>query len=136
MTEGTYESELLYHSYCPGHVQKPIAWGHYENSPETWFYLCDFYDMDSNLKKIPDPESFVSIIVDVHQTSMLELAASKDTLNLNTKELFNVAYLVQAIELNKLLFKLLKVLLVVRIIENNNVIYIKEEDNPIIYVEV
>jgi hypothetical protein len=57
-------------------------------------------------------------------------------LNLNTKELFNVAFLVEVIELNKLLFKLLKILLLVRVIEDNNIVYVEEEDNPINYLKV
>jgi hypothetical protein len=57
-------------------------------------------------------------------------------LNLNTKELFNVAFLAEVIELNKLLFKLLKILLLVRVIEDNNIVYVEEEDNPINYLKV
>jgi hypothetical protein len=64
------------------------------------------------------------------------LVASKNALNLNTKELFNVTYLVEVIELNKLLFKLLKILLVVRVIENNNIVYIEDKDYSIIYLKV
>jgi hypothetical protein len=63
------------------------------------------------------------------------LAASKDALNLNTKELFNITNLIEVVELNKLLFKLLKILLVVRIVEDNNIVYVEEENNPIVYLE-
>jgi hypothetical protein len=41
MIKGTYESELLYHAYCPDHVPKPIAWGQYHDEPNTWIYISD-----------------------------------------------------------------------------------------------
>jgi protein-ribulosamine 3-kinase len=72
MMKGTYESELLYHAYCPDHVPKPIAWGQYQDEPNTWFYISDFHDMDSDLQNIPDPKVFVKIISDVHKESVGE----------------------------------------------------------------
>jgi hypothetical protein len=54
---------------------------------------------------------------------------------LNTKEPFNVAYLAQAIELNKLLFKLLEVFLIIRIVEDDDIVHVEEEDNPVVYPE-
>jgi hypothetical protein len=65
----------------------------------------------------------------------VELAASKDTLNSNTKEPFDVAHLAQAIELNKLLFKLLEVFLVIRIVEDDDIVHVEEEDDPIVYLK-
>ncbi|CAE7215502.1 Fructosamin-kin multi-domain protein [Pyrenophora teres f. teres] len=67
MMEGTYESELVYHSYCPSHVPRPIAWGEYEDEPDTWFYLCEFHDM---VEEVPHPRTFVSIVAGVHKASM------------------------------------------------------------------
>ncbi|KAI4922771.1 hypothetical protein J4E90_001205 [Alternaria incomplexa] len=67
MMQGTYESELLYHSYCPEHVPTPIAWGAYKDHPDTWFYICDFHDMA--MEKL-DPSAFVDIITGVHKASM------------------------------------------------------------------
>jgi hypothetical protein len=37
MMEGTYDSELLYHSYCPDHVPTPITWRSYGEDPDPWF---------------------------------------------------------------------------------------------------
>jgi len=65
--EGTYESELLYHAYCPQHVPTPIAWGAYTDDRDTWFYICDFHDM--MMEKF-DPSVFVGIIAEVHKSSM------------------------------------------------------------------
>jgi len=39
------------------------------------------------------------------------------------------------IELDKLLFKLLKILLVVRMIEDDDIIYVEEENNPFVYLK-
>jgi hypothetical protein len=41
--------------------------------------------------------------------------------------------LTEVVELDKLLFKLLKVILVIRIEEDDNVVYIKEENCPFVY---
>jgi hypothetical protein len=63
----------------------------------------------------------------------VELAASKNALNLDTKELFNIADLAEVIELNKLSFKALKVLFVVRVIEDDNIVNVEEEHNPVVH---
>lgn len=57
--EDTYESELLYRSICSEHVPTPIAWGSYADQPDTWFYICEFHDMD--MEKL-DPSAFVNSI--------------------------------------------------------------------------
>jgi hypothetical protein len=67
MMECTYESELLYHSYCPDHVPTPITWVSYGEDPDPWFYLCDFYDMVTNRLS---PSTFVEIIAEIHETSI------------------------------------------------------------------
>jgi hypothetical protein len=41
----------------------------------------------------------------------------------------------EVVELNKLSFELLEILLVVRVIEDNNIVYVEEENNPIVYLE-
>jgi hypothetical protein len=53
------------------------------------------------------------------------LATGKEALNTNTKEPLDVIHLVQAIELDKLLFKLLKVFLVSRMVEDDDIIHIE-----------
>jgi hypothetical protein len=56
-------------------------------------------------------------------------------LDTDTQEPFDTAYLAQAIELDKLLLKLLEVFQVIRMVENDDIIYIEEEDNPVIHPE-
>jgi len=63
------------------------------------------------------------------------LAAGKNTFNSNTEESFNVAHLAQAIKLDKLLFKLLEVFLIIRMVEDDNVVYIEEEDDPVVHLK-
>jgi hypothetical protein len=63
------------------------------------------------------------------------LATGKEVLNMDIQEPFDTAHLTQAIELDKLLLKLLEVFQVINIIKNDDVIYIEEEDNPVIHPE-
>lgn len=67
MMEGSYELESVFHRFSPNHVPKPIAWGNYKSSPIVWFYVSAFHNM---VNKVPEPEDFVSIIANVHRTSM------------------------------------------------------------------
>jgi hypothetical protein len=62
--------------------------------------------------------------------------AGKNAFNTDTKELFNIANLTEVVQLNKLSFELLEFLLVVRVIEDNNIVYVEEENNLIVYLEV
>jgi hypothetical protein len=61
------------------------------------------------------------------------LAAGKEALNTDIKEPFDVIHLVQAIKLDKLLFKLLKIFLVTRMVEDDYIIHIEEEDNSVVH---
>lgn len=61
--------------------------------------------------------------------------SSKDSLYSNTEKLFDIANLTELIELDKLFFKLLEIVLVVRVIQDDDIVYIKEEDYPIIHLK-
>jgi hypothetical protein len=41
--------------------------------------------------------------------------------------------LAEVVELNKLSFELLEILLVVRVIEDDDVVHVKEEDDPVVH---
>jgi hypothetical protein len=43
--------------------------------------------------------------------------------------------LAEVIELNKLSFKALKIVFVVRVIEDDNIVYVEEEHNPVVYLK-
>jgi hypothetical protein len=60
------------------------------------------------------------------------LATGKEALNTDTKEPFDVIHMAQAIGLDKLLFKLLKIFLAIRMVEDDHIIHIEEEDNPVV----
>jgi hypothetical protein len=63
------------------------------------------------------------------------LAIGKEVLDTDTQEPFDTAHLAQTIDLDKLLLKLLEVFQVIRMVENDDIIYIEEEDNPVIHPE-
>jgi hypothetical protein len=63
----------------------------------------------------------------------VELAASKDALNSDTKKPFNITNLTEVVELDKLLFKLLEILLVVRMIQDNDIVHVEEENDSVIH---
>jgi hypothetical protein len=54
---------------------------------------------------------------------------------LDTKELFDIADLAEVIELNKFSFKALKIVFVVRVIEDNDIVHVEEEHNPVVYLK-
>lgn len=64
---GTFASEKAFYEYAPQNIPKPIAWGNYKSNEEMWFYLAEYHEM---VDEVPDPQQFVSIIVDIHQKSM------------------------------------------------------------------
>ena len=56
------------YNLLPTFVPKSHAWGKFQlKSPETYFFLCDFVDMDHGL---PDPSIFCARLAHVHQTSI------------------------------------------------------------------
>jgi hypothetical protein len=63
------------------------------------------------------------------------LAAGKETLNTDTQEPFDVAYLTEIAELDKLLFKLVKLLLVVRVVKHDDIVYVEEENPSVVRQE-
>ncbi|KAG8161739.1 hypothetical protein KVR01_008726 [Diaporthe batatas] len=69
MMEGSFESEAIFHHYAPENIPEPIAFGHYESSPDTWFFLAQFFDM---VDEVPEPGQFIPLIVKIHMRSMGE----------------------------------------------------------------
>ncbi|KAL9042001.1 MAG: hypothetical protein Q9214_003918, partial [Letrouitia sp. 1 TL-2023] len=58
-------SEL--YKVVPIFVPKPRAWGKFKlEKPATYFFLCDFVEMD---KCLPDPEAFCSQVAELHRIS-------------------------------------------------------------------
>ncbi|KAL8764375.1 MAG: hypothetical protein Q9184_000080 [Pyrenodesmia sp. 2 TL-2023] len=67
MMRGTFESEVMLHSFAPNNVPKPLAWGSYKKEPDSHFYMCDFYDMTDDL---PDISRFCAVVAQIHLDSM------------------------------------------------------------------
>lgn len=67
MIEGEYEGMLTIHKVTPGFVPEPIAWGEYQSTPATFFFICEFIDMEETL---PDPAEFCSKVAELHRRSV------------------------------------------------------------------
>ena len=64
--KGEFEGTAAIYSVTPEFVPKPIAWGAYESTRDTYFYICKFHELDLEL---PDPEDFCSTLATLHQDS-------------------------------------------------------------------
>ncbi|KAL9069431.1 MAG: hypothetical protein Q9157_006158, partial [Trypethelium eluteriae] len=68
MLNGEWESSKAIHELMPGFVPEPLGFGRYKlKKPATWFYLCEFIDMD--LETAPDPVDFTAKVSELHKTS-------------------------------------------------------------------
>ncbi|KAJ4289239.1 hypothetical protein N0V90_011581 [Kalmusia sp. IMI 367209] len=63
LEEGAYHSKNAYSCYAPSHVRKPIGFGEFKGTPDTWFYLSEFHAM---MDELPDIRKFVDIVTKVH----------------------------------------------------------------------
>ena len=67
MVEGEYNAMVALHATTPSFVPTPLTWGKLHCSdPETYFFLCEFIDMNICL---PDPIQFCSRLAELHRTS-------------------------------------------------------------------
>lgn len=66
MTQGEFESSLEIHKLLPDFIPEPIAWGSYMTVPETYFFLCRFKEMKTDL---PSPYDFAARLAALHQNS-------------------------------------------------------------------
>jgi protein-ribulosamine 3-kinase len=68
MMEGEFTSMSELHKTMPNFVPRPYTWGKYHNeSPETYFFLCEFIDMSD---RVPDPNQLCSKLAQLHRTSI------------------------------------------------------------------
>ncbi len=64
---GEFTSVTKIHSLIPGLVPAPHGWGKYKaGSPDTYFFLSDFLDMDTSA---PEPAQFTARVAELHQKS-------------------------------------------------------------------
>lgn len=55
------------HEVLPEFAPNPIAWGTYETTPDTHFFVCEFREMKEGM---PDPDKFASLLSAMHQKSV------------------------------------------------------------------
>ena len=68
MMEGEYWAMTELYKTMPSLVPKPLARGKLQSeSPETYFFLCDFVDMSDQL---PDPDRLCTSIAELHRNSI------------------------------------------------------------------
>ena len=67
MMLGEFTSVTEIHSLIPGLVPAPRGWGKYKTgSPDTYFFLSDFLDMDTSA---PEPVQFTARVAELHRKS-------------------------------------------------------------------
>ena len=68
MLEGEYEGIHAIYKMVPEFVPKPIAWGRYQNTPDTYFFVQEYIDMDAS--ELPKAETFCSKLAALHKSSI------------------------------------------------------------------
>ena len=64
MMEGEFNAMTALYEAMPTFVPTPHAWGKFDlPSPQTYFFLCDFVDMNN---KLPNPSQFASRLAELH----------------------------------------------------------------------
>ena len=71
MMRGEYTSVTTIHALMPDLVPTPHGWGKYKGgspvgSPDTYFLLSDFVDMDTSA---PEPSQFTARLAEMHRKS-------------------------------------------------------------------
>lgn len=66
MVVGEFESMSAIHAVAPEFVPRPVAWGQYADVPATYFFLCAYRSMKSDM---PDPVQFTALLGKVHHQS-------------------------------------------------------------------
>lgn len=68
MMEGEFAAMTELYKTMPSFVPRPIAWGKFQiEDPPTFFFLCDFVDMSSQM---PDPDRLCARVAQLHRTSV------------------------------------------------------------------
>jgi protein-ribulosamine 3-kinase len=61
--KGEFESTSAIYSITPDFCPKPIAWGTFNNDPDSHFYVCKFYEFTEG---VPEPVSFCEKLARLH----------------------------------------------------------------------
>lgn len=68
MFHGEYESMKAIHAVVPDFAPLPITWGTFQSSPDTYFFLCEYREMNDGA--IPGPDEFAGRLAALHQNSV------------------------------------------------------------------
>lgn len=66
MVHAEFESMKAIHGITPDFAPRPMAWGSYETTPDTHFFLCEFRHFDDEM---PNPKDFTLRLAKLHQNS-------------------------------------------------------------------
>ncbi|KAH8886230.1 hypothetical protein GQ53DRAFT_828231 [Thozetella sp. PMI_491] len=64
MASSEFEAMTTLYQIMPEMVAPPVAWGSYESSPDTHFFVCEFRELSDD---IPDPYPFASPMAELHK---------------------------------------------------------------------
>ncbi|KFY46115.1 hypothetical protein V495_02643 [Pseudogymnoascus sp. VKM F-4514 (FW-929)] len=67
MLKGEFESSKEIYRLMPDFIPEPCGFGKYYSDTVTYFYLCEFVDMD--ISTAPDPVEFTSRVAELHKKS-------------------------------------------------------------------
>ncbi|KAJ6785398.1 hypothetical protein PWT90_07186 [Aphanocladium album] len=67
MFQGEFEGMTAINQAMPDFSPKPIAWGRCKNTPDLFFFLSSFIEMDEG--DIPDPKEFCENLAKMHRQS-------------------------------------------------------------------
>ncbi|KAK8013387.1 hypothetical protein PG991_008980 [Apiospora marii] len=66
MVFAEYEAMSALYKLVPKMVARPVAWGSFEEMPDTHFFVCDYHEMRD---EIPDINVFPALVADFHKRS-------------------------------------------------------------------
>lgn len=64
MVSSEFEAMSTLFRLIPEMVARPVAWGSYESSEDTHFFVCEFRELSDG---IPDPYPFASLMAELHE---------------------------------------------------------------------
>ncbi|KAK3935809.1 hypothetical protein QBC46DRAFT_461873 [Diplogelasinospora grovesii] len=77
MASSEFEAMKTLYNVMPEMVVEPVAWGAYVEEPDTYFFVCRFYDLmlgdsnrgdtDKKSNKIPDVSVFPALVAELHK---------------------------------------------------------------------
>ncbi|KIM98368.1 hypothetical protein OIDMADRAFT_43383 [Oidiodendron maius Zn] len=64
--QGEFESTSSIHAIVGDFTPRPIIWGAFKSIPDTYYYICQFYEL---AEELPEPSEFCTKLAQLHQKS-------------------------------------------------------------------